>query len=154
MNLRVKKQLASRALKVGKERIIFVNERLDEIKEAITKQDIIDLHKDGAIKVREISGRKSKPKTHKKRTAGNVRKKVNTRKRDYIIMTRKLRKIVADLKNSGKINREEFKDLRKKIRNKSFKSKAQLKEIMGQRESSQKGSGKGKVKTKTARKKK
>ncbi len=43
MNLRTKKELAAKALKVGKERIVFVEARLDEIKEAITKQDMRDL---------------------------------------------------------------------------------------------------------------
>ena len=58
MNLRRKKELASRALKVGKERISFVESRLDEVKEAITKQDIHDLKKDGAIEIKNISGRR------------------------------------------------------------------------------------------------
>ena len=58
MNLRKKKELAARILKVGKERIIFSQQRLNEIKEAITKQDIRDLKRDGAITVREISGRR------------------------------------------------------------------------------------------------
>jgi len=40
MKLDKKKNLAKRVLNVGKERIIFVKERLSEIKEAITKQDI------------------------------------------------------------------------------------------------------------------
>ena len=40
MNLGKKKQLAARTLGVGKSRVHFVNENLNEIKEAITKQDI------------------------------------------------------------------------------------------------------------------
>ena len=54
MNLRKKKILAAKALKVGKERIIFLKPRLEEIKEAITKQDIKDLYKEGAIKIKEV----------------------------------------------------------------------------------------------------
>jgi len=131
MNLRNKKELASRALKVGKERIIFVSERKDEIKEAITKQDIRDLYKDRAIKIKEISGRKKVVGRKRKRGPGNIKKKVNTRKRDYVIMTRKLRAYVKSLRERGELSVEEAKDIRKKIRNKTFKSKANLKDYVG-----------------------
>lgn len=131
MNLRNKKELAARALKVGKERIVFVHERKEEIKEAITKQDIKDLHQDGAIKVKEISGRKKVVGRKRKRGPGNIRKKVNTRKRDYVIMTRKLREYVKNLRERGELSVEEAKDIRKKIRNKTFKSKANLKDYVG-----------------------
>jgi ribosomal protein L19E len=105
MNLRRKKELASRALKVGKERISFVESRLDEVKEAITKQDIHDLKKDGAIEIKNISGRR-KIKKKIKRSAGNIRKKLNTRKKDYVIMTRKLRGYVSELKKQGRLTGE------------------------------------------------
>ena len=127
MNLGKKKELAARTLGVGKERIFFAKENLNEIKEAITKQDIRDLHKAGAIKVKEVKGRRTKNKIGKRKTDGNVRLKVNRRKREYIIITRKLRKYVAELKNQGKISYEFYKELRKRIRNKEFKSKANMK---------------------------
>jgi len=130
MNLRNKKQLAINTLGVGKSRVIFVESRLDEIKEAITKQDIRDLKKDGAIIIKEIKGRK-KIEKKRKRGPGNIKKKLNTRKQDYIIMTRKLRDYVAELKKRGELSREEVLDIRKKIRNKKFKSKAHLKEYIG-----------------------
>jgi len=130
MNLRTKKELAKRALKVGKDRIRFVTSRLSEIKEALTKQDIRDLKKDGAIVIKEVKGRKKVVKVNN-RSTGNIRKKVNTRKRDYVIMTRKLRRYVLEMKKQGKVTHEEYKDIRKKIRNKAFKSKANLKEYIG-----------------------
>jgi large subunit ribosomal protein L19e len=132
MNLRSKKQLAAKTFGVGKERITFVNERIEEIKEAITKQDMRNLQKDGAIIIKEIRGRRKSIKKNKKRGVGNVRQNVNTRKKDYVILTRKLRKVVADKKKKGEINREEIKEIRKKIRNKLFRSKAHLKEHMGE----------------------
>lgn len=131
MNLRSKKELAAKALKVGKGRIVFVRERLEDIKEAITKQDIRDLKQEGAIKVKNISGRKKNTKKKARRSTGNVRKKVNTRKRDYVIMTRKLRSYVAEMKKQGRLSTEEVKELRKKIRNKMFRSKAHLREHIG-----------------------
>lgn len=132
MNLRSKKQLAAKTFEVGKSRVIFVKERLDEIKEAITKQDMRDLRKDGAIKIKEIKGRKRIEKKNKRRTPGNIRKNVNQRKKNYVIMTRKLREYLKELKSREKIDKNKIKEIRKKIRNKTFKNKAHMKEQIGE----------------------
>lgn len=132
MNLAKKKALASRTLKVGESRIIFVKSRIEEIKEAITKQDVRDLHRDGAILIKEVRGRKILAKKKKSRSDGNVRQKVNKRKANYVIATRKQRKYVSELKSQGKISKEDFADMRKKIRNKYFKSLSGLKEFIGE----------------------
>ena len=131
MKLRSKKLMAARTLKVGKKRIHFSNSRLDEIKEAITKQDIRDLLRDKAIIIKEIKGRRKNPNKTKKKSTGNVIKKVKTRKKDYVILTRKLRNFLKDMKQQNRISQEEIIRLRKKIRNKNFRSKAQLKEHIG-----------------------
>jgi large subunit ribosomal protein L19e len=129
MNLTKKKELAKKVLKVGKDRIAFVDARIDEIKEAITRQDILDLYKEGAIIVKSIKGRMKKVKKKKKsRSVGNIRKKPNIRKKTYVILVRKQRSYVAELKRQKEITNEEFKSLRKKIRNKFFRNKAHLKE--------------------------
>lgn len=130
MNLRSKKRLAAETFGVGKSRIAFVNERIEEIKEAITKQDMRNLQKEGAIIIKEIKGRAKSMKNNRKRHVGKVRRKVNTRKRDYVILTRKLRKAIAEKKSKGEMSREEIKEIRKKIRNKLFKSRAHLNENM------------------------
>ena len=130
MNLGKKKALAARTLKVGKKRIVFLNSRLSEIKEAITKQDIRDLKSDGAIIVKEIKGKKVKAKKAKKRGPGKIKKNVSKRKQKYVILTRKLRKHVAEMKKQDKISKEESNDIRKKIRNKFFRSKSHLKEYI------------------------
>ena len=129
MNLKKKKELAARTFNVGKERIMFVKSMLSEIKEAITKQDIRDLKNSGAIIIKEPKGRK-KVVMKKKGSLGNIRKKVNKRKREYIIITRKLRYYIMELKKQGELSLEEIKDIRKKIRNKQFKSLARLKEYI------------------------
>lgn len=132
MKLNKKKNLAAKALKVGKDRIVFVKARLEDIKESITKQDIRDLKEEGAIIVKEIKGRRKKIKgKRKRRSIGNIRKKVNTRKKDYVIITRKLRSYVKELKEQGKLSRDEVKEMRKRIRNKEFRSKAHFKQSLG-----------------------
>lgn len=131
MNLGKKKELAKRTLGIGKDRIIFVESRLDDIKEAITKQDIRDLMTDGAIVIREVGGRK-KIRKKSNRGPGNIRKGRRVVKKDYMALTRKLRKHVAEVKKSGEISKDTFKDIRKKIRNKAFRSKAHLREHLGE----------------------
>jgi len=131
MNLGKKKSLAARALNVGKARIVFLKAGLEEIKEAITKQDIKQLKTEGAILVKDVKGRTKKIKRKNRKNAGNIRKKVNKRKQEYVIMTRKLRRHVAELKKQGKLSPEEVKEMRRKIRNRIFKSKAHLKEHIG-----------------------
>ncbi len=133
MNLRKKRALAARTFGVGIGRIEFLEPRLDEIKEAITKQDIRDLHKDGAIIIKKVRGRKTRVIKSKKKTTGNIRKKLNKRKRNYVVLTRKLRKHLAE--NREKFTEKERKDLRKKIRNKFFRSKSHLKEHLGDKNS-------------------
>ena len=150
MNLAKKKSLAARTLNVGKARIIFVKERLTEIKEAITKQDIRDLKKEGAILIKEIKGRKKKLKKKLRRTTGNVRKKVSNRKQEYVKMTRKLRNYAAEMKEKGKLSREEIKEIRKKIRNRAYRSLAHFKELTINKE---KVTGKTKVKKTEGKKK-
>ena len=133
MNLSKKKNLAARTLKVGKARIVFLDSRKDEIKEAITKQDIKDLQKEGAIIVKPVKGRKKNTKRKHKRGVGKVKKNIKDRKKNYVTMTRKLRKHISGLKTEGKISREDFIDIRKKIKNKKFSSlnnlKAQIKTL-------------------------
>ncbi|MCK5149986.1 hypothetical protein KAJ87_03615 [Candidatus Pacearchaeota archaeon] len=131
MKLNNKKTLAIKTLKIGKERIVFLQSTLNEIKEAITKQDIRDLVGEGAILVKNIKGRKKIEKKKKNKGPGKIRKKVNKRKKEYVIMTRKLRKYVAEMKKQGKLPREDVLDIRKKIRNKAFKSKANLRDYIG-----------------------
>ena len=128
MKLENKKMLIARTLGVGKSRIILNTTRLNEIKEAITKQDIRDLLNDKAIKIREVKGKLTKIKRKTRRRAGSIKKKVKTRKRDYIKLTRKLRNHIAVLKKNKKISQENFLKIRKQIRASEFRSIAHMKE--------------------------
>lgn len=128
MKLDKKKNLAAKVLKVGKGRIVFIEPRLEEIKEAITKEDIRGLKKDGAIIVKESRGKRGKPKRKVRKSQGNIRKKAKNTKREYMVMVRKQRAHVAKLKENKELEREEVKDIRNKIRNRHFKSLTQLKD--------------------------
>jgi large subunit ribosomal protein L19e len=131
MNLHKKKMLAQRTLGVGKYRIVFIRERLDEIKQAITKQDIRDLVSDKAIIIKPIKGRRIKIYRGKqRRSPGKIKKDVYDRKRVYLTLTRKLRKFLKSLRARQKISSEDYSDARKKIRAKYFQNLSQLKEYL------------------------
>ena len=130
MNLGKKKRLAARTFNVGESRVVFLESRLEEIKDAITKQDIRDLEKNGAIVIKSKKGRARKNKKKKKST-GNIKKNIKNNKREYAILTKKLRKQVSHHHKSGIISKEDMKSIRKKIRNREFRSKSHFKENIG-----------------------
>ena len=130
-NLDKRKKLASKVLGVGTYKIVFDINRLEEIKEAITKQDIKDLFASGAITIRETRGRKTKIRRKNRRGPGKIKFKVRNTKRDYMVLTRKLRFHVKELRKQGKIDKDQFLDLRKKIKAKMFKDKQHLKAHIG-----------------------
>jgi len=132
-NLDKRKALAAKVLGVGKGKIIFDVNRLGEIKEAITKQDIRDMYTDGLIRIREFRGKTKYEPRKNRRGPGKRKYKVFDRKRDYITMVRKLRRYVYELLGQGKLTKEQHEELRKKIKARTFKSKAHLKEHLGEK---------------------
>lgn len=81
MKLKIQKRLSGDILNCSKKRIVFDSERLDEIKEAITKTDIRGLIKDKAIHSKPIRGiskfkaRKIKRQKRKERQKGHGSRK-------------------------------------------------------------------------------
>ena len=134
MKLDRKKKLAARTLNVGIDRIIFDNKRIDEIKEAITKQDIKDLFNSKAIRIKEKKGKRKIKRKKKRRTVGKVKKTCKNKKskQEYVKLVRKLRGYVFELKKAKVINKNKEDELRKRIRAKEFRSKRHLKEILAQ----------------------
>lgn len=128
MKLENKKALAAKTLGVGKNKIIFNTTRLADIKEAITKQDIRDLFADGAILIRQAVGRRAVVRRKIRRKAGSIKNPNKSGKEEYMIITRKLRAYIAELRRKEKISDELFHKIRKEIRARNFKSKLQLKE--------------------------
>ncbi|MBS3080702.1 50S ribosomal protein L19e [Candidatus Pacearchaeota archaeon] len=130
MNLAKKKLLAAKILKVGKNRVAFSPDSLSEIKEAITKQDIKNLYDEAKITIKPVKGRRKIIKRMRRRGPGKIKKKIKKRKQLYVKLTRKLRGYLKELKNKNMISKDVYWELRKKIRAKSFKSKAHIKEYL------------------------
>lgn len=127
-NLDKRKFLASKVLGVGRHKILFDTTRLAEIKEAITKQDIRDFYAEGIIMIKENRGRKSKEARTTRRGPGKIKFTIKGGKNEYVILVRKLRRYINELRKQEKITYEVYKTLRKKIKAKEFRSKAHLKE--------------------------
>ncbi len=126
MKLDKKKDLAAKVFGVGRARIVFMQQSLNEIKEAITRQDIVDLQKAGAIQIREVKGRKTVEKRKHRRGQGKIAKKVNQGKQDYVRLTRKLRATNKGLLRMKKIDKDEYVNFRKMIRASRFKSRRHM----------------------------
>jgi ribosomal protein L19E len=128
MKLERKKEFIAKVLGIGKGRVVLNKSRLADIKEAMTRQDIVDLLNDNAIFIREIKGRKAIEKRTTRRRAGSIRLPVKNSKRKYIILTRKFRNYISELLKNEKLNKEQYLKLRREIRASAFKSKSHLKE--------------------------
>ncbi len=130
MNLNNKKILAAKVLGVGKNRIVFNQSNLAEIKEAITRQDIKTLYQENIIKIKLVKGRRKVRRRKTKRGYGKIKMKIKNRKQEYVKITRKLREYIIGLRNIGAINRELYYELRKKIKTREFKSKSNLRDYL------------------------
>lgn len=128
MKLERKKDLAARTLGVGKSRVRFNKERLAEIKQAITKQDIRDLLGSGAIRIEDVKGRLKVQRRKARRRTGSVKKKVSKGKDEHVRLVRSLRGLLVELKKQKRVHGEHYHQLRKEIKSHQFKTKAQLHE--------------------------
>lgn len=127
MKLEKKKALVARTVGVGKSRIIFNKERLTEIKELMTKQDVLDLIADGAIMIKEGKGRKALERKSKRRRKGSVKMKIKQGKSDYVRKVRKLRNYLFQLREK-EVSKESYDKLRQEIRASMFRDMAHFKE--------------------------
>ena len=138
MNLKNKKRLAGILLKRGLKRVWFNPDKLSEIKEAITKDDIRNLIRDGSIRVKpkignsrfrsrklliqKRKGRRQGPGTRKGKSTSRL-----PRKREWINRVRKQREFIKLLKDKKAIDAAKYKELRAKVKGGFFRSKRHLK---------------------------
>ena len=135
--------MSAQILKVGENRVWFDSDRLSEIKEAITKQDIRDLIKDGAIKAKPIKGtsrgrhrKRLQQKRKGLRQGPGKRKGMRSTKRYgkkvWMKRVRLLRKILSE--NKKNITLEKYWQLRKEIKAGEMKYKKNLFERIKEKE--------------------
>ncbi len=134
--LSLQKRIAAQVLKVGKNRVWFDPSRINDIKEAITKEDIKALIKERAIKKKPLIGtkrkagksRKKRKRKGRRRGPGKKRKNLNKRKEEYIRKIRKIRSYIKELKSRNVIDAKESKKLMRLAKAGVFKSKKDIKE--------------------------
>lgn len=138
MNLKTQKRIAAQILKIGVSRIKFDVERLNDIKEAITKSDIRSLIKEGVIskKNKPFQSRararilKEKKKKGNKKGAGSRKGTKNARlNRKYVWVKkiRNLRGFLRELKVKKMLDNKDYRDLISKSKGGLFRSKRHLK---------------------------
>ncbi|MFH1823408.1 MAG: 50S ribosomal protein L19e [archaeon] len=138
--LRSQKTIAAKVLKVGKNKIWFDPEKRKEIEEAITRQDMLDLFKDKAIKKLPDKGRKrragkrrdARRKKGRRRGTGKVRKKVKHRKKDYMIKIRGLRREINSLEKKKMLKKGDKKKYRRWAKSGLIKNRKELKKLVGE----------------------
>ncbi|HLC37692.1 MAG TPA: 50S ribosomal protein L19e [Candidatus Nanoarchaeia archaeon] len=138
MDLKVQKRIAASVLDVSPKRIWFDTNRLDEIKESITKTDIRSLIRDKAIQKKQkrgISGFRSKKikiQKSKGRRKGEGSKKGTkgarlNPKQEWMIKVRLQRAFLRELKNKKMLTTQDYRSLFKKVKGGFFRSKRHIK---------------------------
>ena len=144
MQLKIQKRLAAQILKTSGKKIRLDSDRLEDIKEAITKADIKSLIKDNAItekRARGISGHRISKKRVKKRKGrrsgfGSIKGSKGARrgkKRAWIRSVRAQRGFLKLLRDKKIIPDNEYRPLYMKSKGGFFRSKRHIKVYMKER---------------------
>ena len=129
--------MAAKIMKCGESRIWLDPTRLADIEEAITSADVRRLIKDGVIARKPKQGlssfRKNKIAAQKKkgrrRNRGSGKGKKGTRlhkKKTWMKTIRSLRKLMVELKATGKVDNKTYRDLYTKSKSGYFRSKSHI----------------------------
>ncbi len=142
VNLRTKKQLISRVVGVGVHRIKLDSEHLDDIADAITRNNVQSLITAGRIKIKPVHGtsrgRAQLKRIQKKKRGiktGSKKGKANARlhkKEKYMIKVRALRYRLKISKERKEITNKDFWMVYKKIQGNTIRNSAHLREIVSE----------------------
>ncbi len=140
VNLKAKKRLASRVTGVGIHRIRFDTDHLDDVADAITRENIRSLITAKTIRIKSFTGT-SKGRAHKKKaqrskrgtTQGSKRGRKGARvgkKEVYVAKVRSLRRLLKTAKDRKDLTNPEFWVLYKKVGGNTVRNKAHLRTLM------------------------
>jgi len=148
VNLKAKKQLVARMYKVGVNRVQFDSDHLDDIADAITRENIRSLFTANTIKIKSIVGTsrgRAKVKKIQKKKRGvkqgskKGRKGARVGKKEvYVIKVRALRYRLKIAKDRKEITNKEFWELYKKIGGNTVRNIAHLRTLIDEITSKQK----------------
>jgi large subunit ribosomal protein L19e len=137
MDLKTQRRLAARILKTGGNRVYFDPEALEDINEAVTREDVRRLIADGAISPRPIVGtsrhrarkkalqrRKGRQTGHGKRSGTkNAR---SPKKRRWISTIRPMRTRLRSMKEAGDLDTRSYRKYYRQAKSGMFKNKAHM----------------------------
>jgi large subunit ribosomal protein L19e len=140
VNLKAKKRLASRVTGVGVHRIRFDSDHLDDVADAITRENIRSLITANTIQIKSFTGTsrgraQDKKDQKKKRGTGQGSKQGRKgarvgKKEVYVAKVRSLRRLLKIAKDRKDITNPEFWALYKKIGGNTVRNKAHLRLLM------------------------
>ena len=140
VNLRAKKRLAARVTGVGIHRIRFDTDHLDDIADAITRENIRSLITANTIRIKSFTGT-SKGRAHEKKAQKNKRGTTQGSKQGrkgarvgkktvYVAHVRALRRLLKIAKDRKDLTNPEFWTLYKKVGGNTVRNKAHLRLLM------------------------
>ena len=142
VNLKSKKRLVSRIVGVGVNRVRFDNDHLDDIADAITRDDIRSLITANTITIKSFTGtshgraqakRIQKAKRGTKQGSKKGRKGARVGKKTvYVNKVRALRYILRIAKDRKEITNDVFKAVYKKINGNTIRNKAHLRTVIAE----------------------
>ena len=140
VNLKAKKRLASRVTGVGVHRIKFDSDHLDDVADAITRENIRSLITANTIQIKSFTGTsrgraQDKKDQKKKRGTGQGSKQGRKgarvgKKEVYVAKVRSLRRLLKIAKDRKDITNPEFWALYKKVGGNTVRNKAHLRLLM------------------------
>ena len=140
VNLKAKKRLAARVTGVGVHRIRFDSDHLDDIADAITRENIRSLITANTIRIKSFTGT-SKGRAHEKKAQKNKRGTTQGSKQGrkgarvgkktvYVAHVRALRRLLKIAKDRKDLTNPEFWTLYKKVGGNTVRNKAHLRTLM------------------------
>jgi len=140
VNLKAKKRLAARVIGVGIHRIKFDSDHLDDVADAITRENIRSLVTANTIRVKSFTGT-SRGRAHAKKAQRNKRgttqgskhgrKGARVGKKEvYVVKVRSLRRLLKIAKDRKDLTNPEFWTLYKKVGGNTVRNKAHLRTLM------------------------
>jgi large subunit ribosomal protein L19e len=142
VNLKKKRELIARMLGIGANRVKFEPDKLDDIADSITREDLRSLVKRGTIWTTKVKGTsrgraKTKQAIRKKSGLGPGSKKGKKtarmgKKSAYVTKIRSLRYHLKVLKDRNEINRQTYWSIYKKVDGGQVRSVSHLREIVKQ----------------------
>ncbi|MCI2414631.1 MAG: 50S ribosomal protein L19e [Candidatus Aramenus sp.] len=143
-DLYLQRRLAADIANVGLNNVKFLPDYLDEVRDALTREDVRKLIEEGKIIIEEkrgISGSRTKVRRKNRRVKGEGRrtgskkggKNARSNKRDtWIARIRKMREYLRELRDSGTIDSSTYRLFYRKAKGGTFKSLADLRNALRQ----------------------